>query len=172
MICPIPVVRVTLAIILHFLYFPLQAAAQVQTFGLVHLPGVPCKHWEYPTDQEVKDGHAARYSSAHPLTAVMDVREIVEESQCPNGHTGQHVDFLWYMVNAEKLEDALRHVKHEFRIHESLNRQPNKTYVLGCYCKGGTHRSVCFASILPTLCALNIEDATAFRKVKKKANNN
>ena len=168
--CPIPVVRVTLAIFLHFLYFSPRAAAQVQTFGLAHLPGVQCKPHEYPDDADVIRGHSERYSTAHPLTAVMDCRNILSDAHCPNGHTGHHVDFLWYMVSGDTtdIENALRYVKYEFRNHEALNRQDNKTYVLGCYCKAGTHRSVCFASILPDLCALNIEEATALRKAKKK----
>jgi len=136
----------------------------VATFGLVHI-GVNYKGHEYPTDEEVMRGYAERFDTGRALTSVVDVREVVEDRNCPRGHTGLHVAFMKCLVRAQFFPDLLKHIKHELRIKEAVNRA-DKPYVLGVYCKGGTHRSVVVGSVLPYLSALNIEEAVANKKNK------
>lgn len=135
------------------------------TFGLVHI-GVNYKGHEYPTDEEVMRAYKERFDTGHALTSVVDVREVVEDRNCPRGHTGLHVAFMKILVRAQFFPDLLKHIKHELRIKEAVNRG-DKPYVLGVYCKGGTHRSVVVGSVLPYLSALNIEEAVAIKKKNK-----
>ena len=88
-----------------------------------------------------------RMPEVDDIDVVFDCR-MFNDMHCPNGHTGEHAQFLMYVAHSDLFVKWAQNAKREI---QALIDQKQKRINFAVFCKAATHRSVGLSRVLKTV---------------------